>query len=240
MEIKTLCHGGYVSEVKTRDRNGVPVGVVSGYIATWDIDRGDWSGIRDKFLPGAFLESIERHKKTDRQVRLKDQHGRTVGGFPIETVREDSTGLFGIGEINLEVQQGAEAFSLAKQKVLTDFSIGWEMLSDPAIVDGVRHISKAEIWEGSIVDEPMNPFANILDVKTIDFSEIDPDDIRGLEDALKKGVKFSARNAKKIISAMKSCGMLRDEQAERRDGELLKTADSILNLLYRSETKCLN
>jgi len=235
MKIKTLCHGGHVSEVKTRDRNGVPVGVVSGYIATWDVDRGDWSGIKDKFLPGAFLESLDRHKKTDRQIRLKDQHGRTVGGFPIETVREDSTGLFGIGEINLEVQQGAEAFSLAKQKVLTDFSIGWEMLSEPSIVEGVRHISKAEVWEGSIVDEPMNPHANILDVKTLDFSEIDPEDMRGLEDALKKGVKFSARNAKKIIKAMKDIGMLRDEQAEHRDGELLKTADSILTILNGSK-----
>jgi len=167
MKIKSLYHGGRVKEVKTRDRNGIPVGVVSGYIATWDVDRGDWTGIRDKFLPGAFLESIERHRATDRPIRLKDHHGRTIGGFPIETIREDSTGLFGIGEINLEVQQGAEAFSLAKQKVLSDFSIGWEMISEPSIVEGVRHISKAEIWEGSIVDEPMNPHANILDVKSV-------------------------------------------------------------------------
>lgn len=231
MKIKSIYHGGRVTEVKTRDRNGVPVGVVSGYIATWDVDRGDWTGIRDKFSPGAFTGSIERHRLTDRPIRLKDHHGRTIGGFPIETVKEDSTGLYGIGEINLEVQQGAEAFSLAKQRVLTDFSIGWEMLSEPSIVDGVRHIEKAEIWEGSIVDEPMNPHANILDVKAVDFNDIDPDDIRGLEEALKKGVKFSSRNAKKIISAMKDIGMLRDEQAEHCDGDLSDELDKIINLL---------
>jgi len=230
MEIKQM-HGGLIVETKTIQRNGVPVGTVSGHIATWDVDRGGWSGIKDKFLPGAFLESIERHKKTDRQIRLKDMHGRTIGGFPIETVHEDSTGLFGVGEINLEVQQGKEAFSLARQKVLTDFSIGWEMLSEPVISEGVRHIAKAEIWEGSIVDEPMNPFANILDVKTADFGELDLTDIRAVEDALKKGVRFSNKSAKKLINALKSVGMLRDEQDDHRDGECIKKLDSILTSL---------
>lgn len=231
MKIKTLFHGGKITEAKERSRNGVPVGTVSGYIATWDVDRGDWSGIRDKFLPGAFLESIERHKKTDRQIRLKDMHGRTIGGFPIDTVREDGTGLFGIGEINLEVQQGKEAFSLARQKVMTDFSVGWEMLSEPVISEGVRHISKAEVWEGSIVDEPMNPFANILDVKAADFSELDLTDVRAVEEALRKGVKFSNKSAKKLINALKYAGLLRDEQASHRDGELIEKLDSMLTNL---------
>ena len=230
MEIKQA-YGGLIIEAKEVSRNGVPVGTVKGHIATWDIDRGGWSGIKDKFLPGAFLESIERHKKTDRQIRLKDMHGRTIGGFPIDTVREDSTGLFGIGEINLEVQQGKEAFSLARQKVLTDFSIGWEMLSEPVITEGVRHISKAEIWEGSIVDEPMNPFANILDVKALDFNDLDLTDIRMVEEALRKGVKFSNKSAKKLINALKTAGMLRDEQDGHRDGECGAKLDSILTLL---------
>lgn len=234
MKVKTLFHGGCVTGTKQTERNGVPVGIVEGYIATWDVDRGDWTGIKDRFLPGAFTKSIERHRKSNRQIRLKDQHYRTIGGFPIVTVKQDDRGLFGIGEINLDVQKGKEAFALAKQEVLTDFSIGWENIASDIVEDGIREISEAEVWEGSIVDEPMNPNANILDVKTLDFSEIDPEDMRGLEDALKKGVKFSARNAKKIIQAMKDFGMLRDEQAEHRDGELLKTADSILTLLNRS------
>ena len=232
MDLKTIVHGGHITAAeKTVNRHGVPVGTVSGHIATWDVDRGGWSGIKDKFLPGAFAESIERHKKTDRQIRLKDMHGRTIGGFPIDTVKEDSKGLFGIGEINLEVQQGVEAFSLARQKVLTDFSIGWEMLSEPTISEGIRHISKAEIWEGSIVDEPMNPFANILDVKAIEFEGMDPLDIREIEKAMREGIKFTSTQAKKIISLMKSAGMLRDEQDGNRDGETIKKLDSILTQL---------
>lgn len=168
MSIETKYIGGNVVEVKQEDRNGVPVGIVEGYIATWDIDRGDFFGVKDQFKRGAFLESINDHKSRGRQIRLKDHHGRTIGGFPIENVHEDERGLFGIGEINLEVQQGREAFSLAKQKVLTDFSIGFSV--EESSLDEqreLRTISKAVVWEGSIVDEPMNPHANIMAVKSV-------------------------------------------------------------------------
>ena len=158
--------GGNVLSVEQEDRNGVPVGIVEGYIATWDIDRGDWTGVKDQFVRGAFVESILEHVQKRRPVRLKDHHGRTVGGFPIEFIKEDERGLYGIGEINLEVQQGREAYALAKQGVLSDFSIGFAVV-DFEMNGDVRTIKKALIWEGSIVDEPMNPHANITQVKGI-------------------------------------------------------------------------
>ena len=162
-KIETKQFNGHIVEVKQETRNGVPVGIITGYIATWDIDRGN-----DKFLPGAFLDSINEHKlKNSRQIRFKDSHRKTVGGFPIDKVFEDSKGLFGVGEINLDTEKGKEAYSLAKQGVLTDFSIGFSAI-DWEIKDEIRIISKAIIWEGSIVDEPMNEMANITDIKTMD------------------------------------------------------------------------
>lgn len=161
MTIETKMAGGNLFEVKQVERNGVKVGVFKGYIATWDLDRG-----LDRFVRGAFTESIARHQKDNRPIRLKDQHGRTVGGFPIETVVEDEKGLFVVGEINLDVQQGAELFALMRQGVISDMSIGFSSLED-SMQNGVRVISKAEVWEGSPVDEPMNPSANITEVKTV-------------------------------------------------------------------------
>jgi len=159
--IETKMFGGKITEVKQVDRNGVPVGLLSGYIATWDLDRGN-----DQFLKGAFLESIAEHKKKKRQIRFKDHHGRTVGGFPIEEVKEDDRGLFGIAEVNLDVQQGRELFSLAKQEVITDFSIGFSAVEFEFDKD-IRKIPKAIVWEGSAVDEPMNENANIIEVKAV-------------------------------------------------------------------------
>ena len=158
--------GGQITGTKQEDRNGVPVGIVEGYIATWDIDRGDFFGLKDRFVKGAFVESILEHIQRLRDIRLKDHHSRTIGTFPIRSVKEDERGLFGIGEINLDVQQGREAFSLAKQGALSDFSIGFSV--DESEMDGdIRTITKATIWEGSIVDEPMNPNANITQVKSV-------------------------------------------------------------------------
>lgn len=167
MNIENKFLGGRVVEFKEEDRNGIPIGIIEGYIATWDIDRGDFWGTRDQFVKGAFLKSIEEHRAKSRPIRFKDHHGRTIGGFPIDSVREDEIGLFGRAEVNLQVQQGREAYMLAKQGVLSEFSIGFSV--DDASIDekdNLRTIHKATIWEGSIVDEPMNPAARVTSVKS--------------------------------------------------------------------------
>lgn len=165
MSIETKRIGGHILEIKQEERNGQLVGIIAGYIATWDIDRGAW-GVKDQFVRGAFADSIRELQVKNRQIRLKDQHGRVVGGFPINSVHEDETGLFAIGEINLQVQQGAEMMALLRQGVLEDFSIGFTAVEESEN-EGLRKITKAIIWEGSVVDEPMNPFAKITDVKSV-------------------------------------------------------------------------
>jgi len=167
MKLERSVLSGKVVETKQIEVNGVGIGVVSGYIATWEVDAflGIY-GVKDQILPGAYAESIQEHKnRSNRQVRLKDHHYNTIGGFPINTVKEDNVGLYGEGHINLETQQGREAYSLARQGVLVDFSVG-HIVKDEKMEDGKRKILKAQIIEGSIVDEPKNQNARILEVKS--------------------------------------------------------------------------
>lgn len=230
--------GGQVLEVKTEERNGVQVGIVEGYIATWDVDRGDWMGVKDQFKRGAFVESILAHIQKARPIRLKDHHGRTVGGFPMEFVKEDERGLFGVGEINLEVQQGREAHALAKQGVLSDFSIGFSVV-DFEMDGDLRTITKATIWEGSIVDEPMNPHANITQVKKIDDEEDEvkyytTEDVkdwtkRDLENALREGAKFSKNASKAIISLNIWTGKDEEDAADAADAAKKEAEGKQLN-----------
>lgn len=159
MEVK--CIGGMITEVKEEAVNGVPVGIVMGYIATWDLDRGN-----DRFSKGAFEDSLIELRTLNRPIRFKDHHFRTIGGFPIDRVHEDEKGLFGVGNINLDVQQGRELFALAKQGIITDFSIGFSPVEFE--MDGdIRIIHKAIVWEGSLVDEPMNTAATVTEVKAV-------------------------------------------------------------------------
>lgn len=159
-------------EVKQETRNGVPVGIIEGYASTWDTDRGD-----DVILQGAFAETLERHAQDGRPIRMLFQHNsdQIIGGFPIANARETEKGLFVRGEINLTAgQQGEFAFSLAKQGVLTDMSIGFNIPSREDVEfreDGdrvIRVIKKVELWEISLVGEPMNPNAQIVSVKKLD------------------------------------------------------------------------
>lgn len=213
IEVKQI--GGLIQEIKQEDQNGVPVGLISGYIATWDIDRGD-----DRFLKGAFVESIQNHmKRNNRPIRFKDNHGRTVGGFPISGVFEDDRGLFGTAEVNLDVQQGKELFALAKQGVISDFSIGFSAI-DWEIKEGVRIIGKAIVWEGSAVDEPMNEAANIVDVKNdnsgISIDDLEKMDCKDIEEILRATGKFS-RKACTIITSRFAKGQSESDKGNQSE-----------------------
>lgn len=196
-EVKFL--SGRVVEVKQEDRNGIPIGIIKGHAATFDIDRGN-----DRFVKGAFIESIQELRQNNRPVRMLFQHrgDLLIGGFPIESVREDEKGLAVIGEINLEVQEGREAFALAKQGILTDFSIGFSVVED-AMEDGIRVIKKAIIWEFSLVSEPMNPKAVVTEVKTLTVDEVKALHVKDLEKVLRESGNLSKQAAKYLVSKMK-------------------------------------
>jgi len=196
-EVKHL--SGQLVEVKQEDRNGIPVGIIKGHAATFDIDRG-----MDRFVKGAFVESIQELRQNNRPVRMLFQHrgDMLIGGFPIESVREDEKGLSVVGEINLEVQEGREAFALAKQGILTDFSIGFSVVED-AMEDGIRVIKKATIWEFSLVSEPMNPKAVITEVKTLTVDEVKALPVKDLEKVLRESGNLSKQAAKYLVSKMK-------------------------------------
>ncbi len=168
MEIKNL--GGRVVKAlgEATDRNGVPIGRIEGYFASWQLEGGPYP---DRIVPGAFADSIAEHKaRNNRQVRVNWMHMRSpIGGAPIETVKEDGRGLFGVTEINLSLQRGAEAYSLAKQGVIVDYSVGIDPTARKfeKTADGteVRVIEKARLYEVSLVDEPMNRDAQVTSVK---------------------------------------------------------------------------
>jgi len=168
MNVERSVMTGEIVETKQIEVNNVPIGVVIGHLATWQSDsQGGIYGVPDRILRGSYVESIQEHKaRNNRQVRLKDHHMNTIGGFPIQSVKEDNVGLFGEGHINLETQQGREAYSLARQGVLVDFSVG-HIVQEDKIENGERLIMKARLIEASIVDEPKNRRANIKEVKTM-------------------------------------------------------------------------
>lgn len=166
-----------LEETKQELINGQRVGIIKGLAAAFSTDR-----VNDRIEKGAFLKTIKEHKKrNNRPIRMKFMHNHddVIGGFPIGSVKENDSGLFVEGHINLEVQKGAEAFSLAKQGVLQDMSIGFI----PVVIEfdhenDLRVIKQIDLREISIVDEPANVDAVITEVKgAVPFQDLPLSDL---------------------------------------------------------------
>lgn len=152
-----------ITETKEEDRDGKRYGIVKGYASTYgNVDRGG-----DRVMKGAFTKSLGDYQARNRPVKMYFQHNSydIIGGFPVDKIKEDETGLYVEGEINLKVQRGKEAYALAKQGVLSDFSIGYSV-DDYELSDGVRDLKTLKLWEVSLVGEPMNQQAIVTDVKS--------------------------------------------------------------------------
>jgi len=100
------------------------IGIIRGYASTFgNIDRGD-----DIVARGAFDRTILEHKQRgNRPVRLYANHrsSEILGGLPIEFVIPDAVGLLVEAHLDLNVVKSAEYFSLARNKFISDFSIGF-------------------------------------------------------------------------------------------------------------------
>jgi HK97 family phage prohead protease len=162
LEYKTFSFS--LDEICREEKSNQQLGVFSGAMATEDKDRGN-----DVIAPDAFDNSLKRYRKAKRPIKLFYQHnvfGLPIGIIPIKTVEKDGKNWNVKGELNLDTQLGKEIYSLMKQGALSDLSIGFTIQDyeyNPK--NDVRTIKELELWEVSVVSEPMNAKATITEVK---------------------------------------------------------------------------
>jgi HK97 family phage prohead protease len=163
-------------------------GSFTGYAAVFNnIDLG-----RDVIMPGAFTEA----KTTkDGQLRVAINHDlkRLAGKAKF---MQDDHGLRVEGQLTLGVSYVKDAYELMKTGVLDGLSVGFDIPDGGATYedrDGfyVRIITKAVLWEFSLVAFGMNPEALIDSVKA--------HDIRDFEAQL-RGLGYSQREAKALAT----------------------------------------
>lgn len=148
-------------EIKTHD--GGRFGIFRGYASTYNnIDRGG-----DIIRKGAFMRSLSRHRDEDRPIRMFFQHDNMfpIGGFPIDKIQDDDKGLLVEGHINLDTDKGPSVYSLMRQGIITDLSIGYSINDSVVDKEGHLHLIDVDLWEISTVTEPMNVEATIIEVK---------------------------------------------------------------------------
>lgn len=152
---------------------------------------GNLDSYGEKVMPGAFAESLARHRKEGTKPLMLWQH-RTDEPIGVwEDLSEDGKGLKGTGRFVLETTRGREAYALLKAGALRGLSIGYrEVEVEPE--GNNRLLKKLDLREISVVSFPANRRANVTAVKSERMEEFarrlrdgDPMPIKEFEDILR-------------------------------------------------------
>jgi HK97 family phage prohead protease len=166
-------------------------GTWTGYGAVFNnLDDG-----RDIIKQAAF-KKIRLKKNGRLRVPLYHDMQRLVGDAEVS---QDSKGLLVKGKLNMALPAAEEAYQLLLDGGIDSMSVGFNILPKGSEWDEgytQRTITKAELWEVSLVPFGMNRKAKLTSVKDA-FGQIDSP--RQLEAALKE-IGFSNREAKAICA----------------------------------------
>lgn len=154
-------------------------------------------GVRDSYNevvePGAFVESLVRHKREGSKPLMLWQHNPDEPIGVWDDLAEDKKGLWGKGRLLRGVRRADEAHIMLKNGALQGLSIGYrEVDTEPAENGGARKLVKLDLLEVSVVSFPANRRARIETVKSERTEEFvrrlrdgDPPSIKEFEDVLR-------------------------------------------------------
>lgn len=135
-------------------------GVFEGYGAVFaNVDFGG-----DRVMPGAFVESLAKHRRDGTSVKMLWNHDPREPIGVWDDLAEDGKGLWGKGQLILDVARAREVHALMKRKAIGGLSIGYATVEDK-VEQGVRQLKRVDLWEVSPVTFPMNDRARIESVK---------------------------------------------------------------------------
>lgn len=142
-------------------------GLFSGYGSVF----GNVDSYNEIVAPGAFAESLEETKSKGRTFPVLWQHrgGEPIGNWDINSLKEDSHGLFGSGQLWLDDAPYAKvAYRGMQSKSITGLSIGYYVREDTFDEKTrIRTLKRVDLVEISVVTAPANDDARIDAVKAI-------------------------------------------------------------------------
>lgn len=192
---------------------------------------GNVDSYGEKVMPGAFVESLARHKREGSNVLMLWNHDSREPIGVWEDLAEDAKGLWGKGRFLLDIQRAREVHTLAKNKAIGGLSIGYrEIETEP---DGnIRLLKKLDLYEISPVTFPANRRARIEGVKSERMEEFarrlrdgDPMPIKDFEDILRE-----AGIPKSMATAIASHGYAKAIRSES-EGSQANDATALLQAL---------
>lgn len=186
----------------------------------------------EKVMPGAFVESLARHKREGTSVLMLWNHDahQPIGVW--DDLAEDAKGLWGKGRFLLDIQRAREVHTLAKNRAIGGLSIGYRE-TDTDQDGAVRLLKKLDLYEISPVTFPANRRARIESVKSERMDEFarrlrdgDPMPIKEFEDILRE-----AGVPKAMAVQIASVGYAKAIRSESEGEKASERAERFLRML---------
>lgn len=142
-------------------------GFFSGYGAVF----GNKDSHGDIIQRGAFAKSVQQHKARGTRPKMFWQHdmSKPIGRWT--DFEEDDTGLRMEGKLNMNVQQGREAYHLLKDEDIDGLSIGYRTIREEQ-KDGANLLHELGLVETSVVSLGSNDQALVSAIKQIRGDEL--------------------------------------------------------------------
>jgi len=195
-------------------------GTFSGYASVFG--NKDLGG--DVVVRGAFKESIRKKKAKNIKFLYMHKTDKPIGIFT--KVDEDDRGLQVEGKLALGTQLGKETYELMKMGAITGLSIGYKVDAKGYHYDERsrrRKLKEVDLMEISAVTFPMNPKAQIRQVKGTEIT------IREWEDLLRDVAQLSRTESK--IAAKAVITALSQREVDDDSQKLLNSINKITKQL---------
>jgi uncharacterized protein len=140
-------------EIKSLSETGHIEGLLAGF---GNVDHGG-----DRLMPGCLSKSLAARRNPLPMLLHHDLH-RPIGAWKEWSERPD--GLYVVGNMTLGTRDAQEAHALAKDGALTGLSIGWQSIKETRDAAGVRNVTEAALFEGSLVSIPMNDKTRVTSI----------------------------------------------------------------------------
>lgn len=158
----------------------------------WDYSQIDRQG--DAIRPGAFIESLSKHKALGSMPAMLWQHKQDEPVGAWLEINDTRDGLEAHGRLELSIARASEAYQLLKSKALC-LSVGFlASEADSYVADGVRYFNRVDLGEISLVSVPANPGAVVRAVKGL----ADCSNERDFEALVRDALGLSRRQAKTL------------------------------------------
>jgi len=196
---------------------------------------GNVDSYGEKVVPGAFVDSLAKHRREGTAVLMLWQHDNHEPIGVWEDLAEDAKGLWGKGRLIMEVQRAREVYALLRAKAVRGLSIGYREL-DIDKESGIRVLKKLDLWEISPVSFPANSRARVEAVKSERMDEFarrlrdgDPMPVKEFEDLLREAGVPKAMAVQ--IASVGYAKAIRSESEGEKANDLAALRDAVAAFL---------